>query len=183
VDDENKKRIEDTLDAFAEETDPSPSLTVSQLGKRSRRGNIRDDGNDESSSDNSNDDIDRLNEDLLRNKESKATGFLGQNATVQWMKSLRHQINSAEATSDGAQTEQRTKAPFNRRQGTRRRAIPHVSDSTFYLDDENVVLEVDVDPYALPLPDVADQLVYIYNGAMQGSYLLLGRRQSFFTLD
>jgi hypothetical protein len=48
-----------------------------------------------------------------------------------------------------------------------------VSDSTFYLDRDDIDLDVDVDPYELPPPDMMERLFDGYSKTIHTSFLLL----------
>ena len=110
----------------------------------------------------SNDDVDIVDEDLFRSRKSRATGFIGQNSEVQWLRSLQSQMKTTEPSppSDpppygppGSSLEavaRRTDALDARRKALKPGVVLHVTDSTFYLDRENLKLDVAVDPYELP---------------------------------
>jgi hypothetical protein len=43
----------------------------------------------------SNEDLDTMDEDLLRNEKSRATGYLGKNSAVQWFRRIHHEADTA----------------------------------------------------------------------------------------
>jgi hypothetical protein len=71
------------------------TMAVGSLGKRSREESLSDGGAVHISGPVSSDDSPQfLYEDLLRNNDSRATGFVGQNSEVQWLRDLKTQIGS-----------------------------------------------------------------------------------------
>jgi hypothetical protein len=52
----------------------------------------------------SNEDLDTMDEDLLRNEQSRATGYLGKNSAVQWFRKIHRDTDTAHpggASSEG----------------------------------------------------------------------------------
>jgi hypothetical protein len=43
----------------------------------------------------SNKDLDTMDEDLFLNEQSRATGYLGKNSVVQWLRRIHHRANTA----------------------------------------------------------------------------------------
>jgi hypothetical protein len=124
----------------------------------------------------SNENLAHLDEDLTRNMESRLTGYLGQNSEVKWLKSVQRQTehpgaepldppygppgsgqNAVSARSD-ALHERRGNASKHSRQGS----MKHITDSTFYVDDEDLDFDMVVDPNVDPEPDVAERLFDCY---------------------
>lgn len=133
----------------------------------------------------SNGDVDFVDKDLLRNHESRATGFIGQNSEVQWFRSLKAKVEppkSAESTaqlpsaspnnSSGA-TMHQVNASHTQKTSSRTTRTLHVSDYTFYLDGEDHDLDVVVDPYELPPPEVAEALLECYMKTVHTSFPIL----------
>ncbi|KAF2729595.1 hypothetical protein EJ04DRAFT_446943, partial [Polyplosphaeria fusca] len=177
----DRKRIETALEEYNDDLPTtSPTFDATNLGKRSRGADISDDGREGdrlASLLESYDDADRVDEDLLRNTESKATGFVGHSSAVQWMKHLRHQIHAVNNFSPDATFDERLRMSprGSHRPGSRFGSVPFVSDSTFYLDNENISVGVGVDPSELPPPDTADRLFECYKIAVQDSFPILPR--------
>jgi hypothetical protein len=137
----------------------------------------------------SNGDLDNLDEDLMRNHSSRQTGYIGQNSEVQWLRSVQRQTehigaepraqphgppgsgqNAATARSE-ALHERRANAKEDSRQGS----MKHITDSTFYLDSGDIELDIFVDPYEDPQPEVAERLVKCYYETVHASFPLVGR--------
>jgi hypothetical protein len=117
--------------------------------------------------------MDLLDEDLLRSRESRETGFVGQNSEVQWLRSLQRQMEKTEeeptgqpygppGTSNEA-TALRISAMHERRKANKPgETIRHVADSSYYLDSDSLEVETMLDPYELPPPEIAERLFSCY---------------------
>lgn len=167
------------------------------LGKRSRPGSAATEGSaevlnhpgeaDVSGSTGSNENADLLDEDLLRSRDSRATGYVGQNSEVQWLRSLKTQLANASlgaSTHDlpygppGSSSEavaQRAHALHGRRNASSLNDLLHVTDSTFYLDSEDLDVDVVVDPYELPPPDEAKSLFDCYMNTVHSSFPIISK--------
>ena len=110
-----------------------------------------------------------MDEDLLRSREARETGFVGQNSEVQWLRSLQRRMGSTDGegfegpygppgASDEAAT-QRINAMHERRNSGN---ILHVADSSFYLDSDSIEVEAMVDPFELPPSETAERLFACY---------------------
>ncbi|PVH90500.1 hypothetical protein DM02DRAFT_437169 [Periconia macrospinosa] len=135
-----------------------------------------------------NDDVDLVDEDLFRSHKSRATGFVGQNSEVQWLRNLKNKMESPEragpanwlpygppGSSNGAAA-QRVDASHAQQKSSQLGSIPHishVSDSSFYLDGEGLEMDVVVDPYELPLPEIAEALFNFYTQTIHTSFPIL----------
>lgn len=173
---------------------PHPVPSVRSLGKRARQSSDNSESpgkgpparkNGEAhvtASVGSNEDLDFLDEDLMRTRESRETGFVGQNSEVQWLRSVQRQAESNETekyglphgppgTSDDA-VNQRSDALHERRQENHT-AVRHVTDATFYLDSDNIELDIVVNPYELPDPDIAERLLDCYLSTVHSSFPIL----------
>ncbi len=133
----------------------------------------------------SNGDVDLVDEDLFRSRESRATGFVGQNSEVQWLRSLKTRMNTPRpaiptnpvsytllgntnrATAQPVDTSHVQHKPFQSRN------IFHVSDSTFYLDADDLEVDAVVDPYELPPPEIAEALFECYIRTVHPSFPIL----------
>lgn len=131
----------------------------------------------------SNEDLDYLDEDLLRTRESRETGFVGQNSEVQWLRSVQRQSQYAEGEPYGLPygppgvgehaSNERSKALHERREQAGSAPIQHVTDATFYLDSDNIELDMAVNPYELPDPKTAEQLFHCYMSTVHTTFPLL----------
>lgn len=135
----------------------------------------------------SNEDLDHLDEDLMRDRESRATGYVGMNSEVQWLRSAQRQTentgaqpygqrygppgstrDAANARSDALHDRQ-SEAKENSRQGS----MKYMNDSTFYLDSDDLEMDIFIDPYEDPDPDVAERLFNCYFETVHPSFSLV----------
>lgn len=172
---------------------PAPTTALEASGKRSRESSIFDEegrsnpsfaGTYASGPVGSNQDLELQDEDLLRSHESRATGFVGNNSEVQWLRSLKTQMRSAGSRRTPSQLPgglsgrnkpavQRTGAFHNRPGSLKQTGIFHVSDSTFYLDRDDHQLEAMVDPYEMPPANTAERLFDCYLQTVHTSFPIL----------
>jgi hypothetical protein len=108
---------------------------------------------------------DLLDENLHENDRSRATGFVGKNSEVQWLRTLLH----GERLDDSSVLGRRASfAPsINSDQ---------VSLVTFYLDTDNVDLDFEVEAYELPTPETAAQLLAVYMDKVHDSFPILPKK-------
>lgn len=144
---------------------------MAKLGERSNErsapsGESRNDPNPReanvSGSVGSNDNLDLVDEDMLRSRESRATGFVGQNSEVQWLRSLKMKMENPESArstnqppygppgSSSKAASHRVDASHARQKSSQPQSILHISNSTFYLDGNDFEIDAMVDPYELP---------------------------------
>ncbi|CAN9184411.1 unnamed protein product [Alternaria alternata] len=194
VDNDNKQRIEDALEHAADDTLSHATSASLHLGKRSRKPFTSEDEDDEAhgeahvtASVGSNEDLDHLDEDLTRDHESRATGYVGLNSEVQWLRSAQRQTEDTGAepygqprgppgsTRDAAS--ERSDALHDRRDDTqehsRQGSMRYMNDTTFYLDSDDIEMDIFVDPYEDPDPDIAEKLFYCYFETVHPSFPLV----------
>jgi hypothetical protein len=131
----------------------------------------------------SNEDLDILNEDLLQDRENRATGFVGKASELQWLRRLRHEVARPGEVSEGpygppgdnpeaaAQRLQTMEA----RQRRDPAGPPPTSTSSFYLDNEDIEINFAVDPYELPPMQIAQRLFDSYMSTVQDTFPILSR--------
>lgn len=168
--------------------------SINSLGKRARESSIgKSPGPDSPAKDTgeahatasvgSNEDLHYLDEDLLRTRESRKTGYIGQNSEVQWLRSVQRQSQSNEREPSGLPygppgvgehaSNERSKALHERRQQSGSTSALHVTDATFYLDSDNIELDITVNPYELPDPETAEQLLHCYISTVHSTFPIL----------
>jgi hypothetical protein len=103
---------------------------------------------------------DPLDEDLFRSRNARATGFVGRNSEVQWLRTLKMQMESSVKPELVGDT---TVGPSSGR-GL------HVSDSTYYLDSDDLEVDLVVDLYELPAVEEADRLFRYYMQTIHSSF-------------
>ena len=136
----------------------------------------------------SNEDLDAMDEDIMRNEETRATGFLGKNSEIQWLRKLRHDADNSRDNKESSlagpygppgETEE---ADAMRRDAMQRRKernpVPRVSTSSlsFFLDDEPFDLDFEVDPYELPPFETAEPLFRLYMESIHDSFPVLAKK-------
>ncbi|CAN9468908.1 unnamed protein product [Alternaria alternata] len=201
VDNDNKQRIEDALEHAADDTLSHATSASLHLGKRSRKPFTSEDEDDEAhgeahvtASVGSNEDLDHLDEDLTRDHESRATGYVGLNSEVQWLRSAQRQTEDTGAepygqprgppgsTRDAAS--ERSDALHDRRddiqEHSRQGSMRYMNDTTFYLDSDDIEMDIFVDPYEDPDPDIAEKLFYCYFETVHPSFPLTGALAFYF---
>ncbi|KAJ4358923.1 hypothetical protein N0V95_002629 [Ascochyta clinopodiicola] len=133
----------------------------------------------------SNDETDMLDEDIIHDTGSQATGYIGKSSEVQWLRRLQQETEHTEQASSrpgspygppGTSLEavkRRMKALKQRQQEK-----PHISTSasTFYLDDEGTEVDYTVEPYKLPTVEVAQRLLDRYMSTVQDVFPILPKQ-------
>lgn len=130
-------------------------------------------------------DVDVLDEDIHRNEQSRATGFIGRNSEVQWIRQLHHEADHKKeiheqwatpyelpGTSIGADAK-RVNASL--RQEKDSHPLMQTSSCNFYLDEEHVELDYTVDPFELPPFETAERLLKCFMDTVQDSFPILGQ--------
>ncbi|KAI4953195.1 hypothetical protein J4E86_006736 [Alternaria arbusti] len=199
LDDESKKRVEDTLASFEDDTPPPPPTPALSHGKRARRASspspIDDalsatsvDGGEAhvSASVGSNEDLDFVQEDILNTDEADNTGYMGHNSHVQWLRALETKIEQPEGEPanmpygppgiDGDAFNQRAEALHGRQQQSHTRPSPHhdkYSGYYFYLDKSNIDIDVG-DPHVIPSAGSAERLFDYYKAVVHSPFPILG---------
>lgn len=112
--------------------------------------------------------LDLLDEDLHVNDRARATGFVGKNSEVQWLRSAA--LAQPERMDEDPSVFQRrgSYAPgFGNEQ---------ISSYSFWADSENVDIDFFVDPHDLPQLDVAERLLGLYMSKVHDSFPILPRK-------
>ncbi|CAI9629556.1 unnamed protein product [Alternaria burnsii] len=192
VDEEDRKIINQTLHDVEDDLVSSGSLqSVRIRGKRPRdHSPTRQDGNHSdhgeafvTASVGSNEDLDFLDEDLMRDPRARETGYMGQNSEVQWLRSVQRQAERGNTDPrgqrygpPGASTEaidERSDALHERRQNARSGSMHHITDATFYLDSDDIEIDIAVDPREMPSPEIAEKFFACYMDTVHGTFPLM----------
>ena len=136
----------------------------------------------------SNDEVDVMDEDLNRSEGSRATGFVGQNSEIQWMRRMNNDAEHSKQNKikddgpfgppgDNAEAVAARKQAGDIRR-TRLKSAPRweATSCSFYLDDENVDLDFEVDRDELPPFEVAERLLNCYLSQVQDSFPILVKK-------
>ncbi|KAF2873127.1 fungal-specific transcription factor domain-containing protein [Massariosphaeria phaeospora] len=118
--------------------------------------------------------LDFVDEDLFSDSRVRATGFIGKASEIQWLRSTILQI---EQGHDGLVPE-----PFGS-VASERRALTygptsseHVTSFSFYLDNDDIALNFEVDPAKLPQSETAEHLLGCYMDTVHHSFPILPRK-------
>ncbi|KAH7551505.1 hypothetical protein BM1_09821 [Bipolaris maydis] len=192
VGDADKKTINEVLQNVEDDLVSLDSVQLSKtLGKRPRE---QSSGEKEPETTNhgeafvtasvgSNEDLDFLDEDLMRNREARETGYIGQNSEVQWLRSVQRQAERGSINSEGQRhgppgssskaVNERVDALHERRKNTKQGSMQHTTDATFYLDSDDIEIDIAVDPYEMPEPGVAENLFNCYLETVHNTFPLM----------
>ncbi|CAN9346145.1 unnamed protein product [Alternaria alternata] len=213
LDEASQKRIEETLASFEDDTPPPPPTPALSRGKRARRASsshANDDARSTASAEGgeahvsasvgSNEDLDFVQEDILRTEDADNTGYMGRNSQVQWLRALETKIEHPERESsdlpygppgaEGDAFNQRAKALRGRQQHGDNRQSPDNDQFLgyyFYLDKSNIDIDIG-DPHVIPFADTADRLFEYYKAVVHSPFPILGdifehQLRAFFTRD
>jgi hypothetical protein len=185
VDDIDRQKIEDVLAAVDDHPTVAARVTAQTLGKRRASDEAQDAPNEAHypASVGSNEDLDFIDEDYLRSRESRETGYLGINSEVRWLKSVQREMALGDSEPPGlpygppgrdreAQT-LRSDAFQERRKSGKRSYMRPLAETTFYLDTDSLDLPVVVDPLQLPSAEVAAQLFSCFMRTVHDSFPIL----------
>lgn len=134
----------------------------------------------------SNEDIDNMGEDLLSSKNSRAIGYIGKNSEVQWLRRLHRE---ADGTSSGhhdhgpygppgssAQAHEERIDAMHQRQNKNPLPLMDTRSCSFYLDEEPLDMDMEVDPHELPPYETAEHLLKCYMQTVQNSFPILSQK-------
>ncbi|KAF9694971.1 hypothetical protein EKO04_007079 [Ascochyta lentis] len=133
----------------------------------------------------SNDETDMLDEDILQNTGSQATGYIGKSSEVQWLRRLQQETEhtvqeSSRPGSPYGPPGTSSKAAKRRMEALKQRQHekPHIptTTSTFYLDNEGIEVDYTVEPYKLPTVEVAQRLLDRYMNTVQDVFPILPKQ-------
>lgn len=112
--------------------------------------------------------LDLLDEDLHINDRARATGFVGRNSEVQWLRAAA--LAQPERTDEEAGNFQR-RGSYGPGLGNEQ-----ISSYSFWADSENVDINFFVDPYELPPLEIAERLLGCYMSKVHDSFPILPRK-------
>jgi hypothetical protein len=127
-------------------------------------------------------DLDLLDEDLMHDEQSRATGFIGKASEIQWLRKLHSHDTidmhdgpygppgqSAEAVAERL-------AALRHRQGQQATTLVHTNKTSFYLDDELFEMDLEVDAHELPSFETAEKLMKAYLDSCHNSFPFLVKK-------
>ncbi|KAF2844188.1 hypothetical protein T440DRAFT_484375 [Plenodomus tracheiphilus IPT5] len=195
MDEDDQQIIRATLEDVEDDlVSVTPAKSVKSDGKRPR--SVSDAGDEPESehhgealvttSVGSNGSVEFLGENLMRNREAMETGYIVQNSEIRWLRSIQQQSELSNDPYDqhfgppGASrhaAEQRAEALHERRQHATPGSLDHVSvsvtDVTFYLDSDDLQVDIAVDPYEIPEPHIAERLFDCYMETVHSTFPLI----------
>jgi hypothetical protein len=136
----------------------------------------------------SDEDLDNMDEDLLENEQSRATGYVGKNSEVQWLRQLNHETDTASIDEailhrgpygppgDSAAASNERAEALKQRQNQNPIPPEHTSTFNFNLDDETLDMDFIIDPLDLPPLAIADRLVRCFMESVQNSFPILAKK-------
>lgn len=172
--------VEDVADAAATVQDPTDKY----------RGSIFDDDRGEanvSAEAGSPGEPDHLDEDVMRDEETRPTGFVGNASEIQWLRRL-HAGSASNAYEDGPRGPWGTPGLDDGAMNDRMAALRERQDShpmpimmprnkvSFYLDDEVFKTNLTVDPFELPPFEIAEKLLLSYMESAHNSFPILVKK-------
>ncbi|CAI6342378.1 unnamed protein product [Periconia digitata] len=134
----------------------------------------------------SSEELDIVDENLLRDKDSRAAGFVGKSSEMQWIRRLRQDAEHHRAIplrgsgpygppgTDTESSSRRLEALRQRQRSNSNTRVP-LSSSTFYVDDQGLEVDYTVHPFELPPMHVAQGLIKGYMDTVQDSFPILSR--------
>lgn len=127
-------------------------------------------------------DLDLLDENVMHDEQTRATGFIGKASEIQWLRKLHSHENvdsydgpygppgqSAEAVAERL-------TALKRRQEQQHSTLMHTNKASFFLDDQLFELDVEVDPHVLPDFPIAEKLMQAYMQSCHNSFPILIKR-------
>ena len=133
--------------------------------------------------------LDHINEDFNRNEASRATGYMGKTSEVTWMQRLkRHARYDSENEDEGSSKPMpdsiQTSSPSGRQMSREHGPEPlpprieknrSITESTYYCDDLPVVIDSHIDPYDIPMRNIADFLLTSYLESVHPAFPILDK--------
>jgi hypothetical protein len=172
------------------------SSTQTLLSKRYCVASLHDNADEEmlgealvTASAGSNENLDHCGEDLMRSRQSRETGYVGQNSEVQWLSSVQRQVeyvgaeprdqssacgppgtgrNDVSASSDALHEHRKNASEYDGQASSRT-----ITDATFYLDSDEINFNTVVDLYENPEADTAKRLFECYMETVHQSFPLV----------
>ncbi|KAF1967985.1 hypothetical protein BU23DRAFT_280974 [Bimuria novae-zelandiae CBS 107.79] len=182
VDDADRALIQDALEGYE---DDSTSAVSNSSAKRRKLSSPEEHEGDKDGlplsatarapSSRSEKGIAHVNEDLLRSRKSRETGYVGKGAEVHWLHSLQDQMSASKPDQDGQGSCGNPTSLGRAREGTANPAAS-VTDATFYLDSDSAELQMEVNPRDLPPVHIAEKLLECYMITIHKSFPILPDR-------
>jgi hypothetical protein len=127
-------------------------------------------------------DLDLLDEDLMHDEQTRATGFIGKASEIQWLRKLHSRGVSEDHVGPYGPPGQSAEAAAERLTALRHRqeqypsTLMHTNKASFFLDDEVFEMDLEVDPFELPSFEDAERLMQAYLGSCHNSFPFLAKK-------
>ncbi|RAH77685.1 hypothetical protein BO86DRAFT_412874 [Aspergillus japonicus CBS 114.51] len=128
--------------------------------------------------------LDRVDEDLNRSERAVATGFFGKNSEVSWLQKLEdeaelrnqqmEELNEVDSNNNASDGQQQMQQLLLVPQPAQKQETP-IAALNYYLDDLDIPVMAEVDPYALPPKDVANRLFRFYMESVHPSFNVISK--------
>ncbi|CBX93466.1 hypothetical protein IAQ61_009158 [Plenodomus lingam] len=112
--------------------------------------------------------LDLLDENLLEDGRARATGFVGMNSELQWLRAV--------ALAPRERIDEQPAGPSTQRKPSCVPPGEQVNSFSFWADHDSVDLDVYIDPYELPQRDAAERLLQCYMLKVHDSFPILQRK-------
>jgi hypothetical protein len=127
-------------------------------------------------------DLDLLDEDLMHDEQTRATGFIGKASEIQWLRKLHSRGVSEDHVGPYGPPGQTAEAAAERLTALRHRqekypsTLMHTNKASFFLDDEVFEMDLEVAPFELPSFEDAERLMHAYMGSCHNSFPFLAKK-------
>jgi hypothetical protein len=108
---------------------------------------------------------DYIEEDFNRSKASQATGYVGGHSETSWMRDLKRETKTTVSFLGATASDSSTSDPNSNSLNT----------VSYFLDDHDLSVDEDVEPYNRPSPDVAGSLLRVYFYTVHPSFPVLAK--------
>lgn len=124
---------------------------------------------------------DLLDEDIMRDEETRVMGSVGRASEVQWLRKL-HAVGPSELSEGGPRglpaddevaVNERLAATRERQGGHATPPFLSARKASFYLDDEAFEVDMLVDAFEMPPYDIAKRLLSAYLGSAHNTFPIL----------
>ncbi|KAH7126817.1 fungal-specific transcription factor domain-containing protein [Dendryphion nanum] len=183
----DRMRIESALSTVSQDVADAVQATKSAEQSRTPADDERGEANT-SAEVGSNEDLDLIDEDLLRTEQTRATGFMGKNSEVQWLRRLarntEEDVSGLQPRPSGpygppgvsAEAFARRGEALRRRQEKDTTILINTSTLSFYLDDEKVELDFLAESWELPPFETAERLLSSYMETVHDTFPIVAKK-------
>jgi hypothetical protein len=119
-----------------------------------------------------------LDEDRMQEERTLAGGFSGRASDIDWHRKL-HTNRIGEVGRPSGQNDEAAIERLNirRRRATTPSSFVRTNKASFFLDDEIVNLDLEVDPFELPSFEDAERLLQSYMTSCHNSFPFLAKKE------